>query len=314
MNLLESRTEPKSLAQRELLPLPAVQDPDENLGLEFTGERMIPGQVEFQLEAEHRARYEFAARNLPKGRVLDDGCGAGYGSMILARNGFEVVGIDIDSHAIAHCQKTCSSPLASFRQQDSAKLSFLDASFDGVVSFEVIEHIQEYRQYLAEAQRVLRPGGLLIISTPNKSVYTDQSEHHNPFHVHEFYLEEFRKLLKGLFPHVTILGQWNAQGILIGETPRSGSALAADWLLRESAKPRALKQARYFVAVCRKADRKALPDPRCGSGTDHSLRKDAPDHPAAADRLFTGSVPTGFLSGRRGLALDGNEQQVTRSR
>jgi SAM-dependent methyltransferase len=224
--------------------------------LEFTGERMIPGQVEFHLEAEHRARYEFAARNLPKGLVLDDGCGVGYGSGILARHGFQVVGIDVDPKAISACRQNSSLPSISFQQEDSANLRFCDEHFDGVVSFEVIEHVTDYQRYVAEAHRVLRPGGVLIISTPNKRVYTDIPQHRNPFHVHEFYLDEFRNLLTSFFPDVDIIGQWNAEAILIGPSAQSRPGLCADFLLRSrpasDTKSDPLEDAGYFVAICRK--------------------------------------------------------------
>jgi SAM-dependent methyltransferase len=233
---------------------PAVVD--DLSDLEFTGERMIPGLVEFHLEAEHRARYEFAARNLPKGLVLDDGCGVGYGSVVLARHGLRVVGIDVDAKAIGACRQHGSLPSITFHQEDSANLSFPDEHFDGVVSFEVIEHITDYRRYVAEAHRVLRPGGVFIISTPNKRVYTDIPQHHNPFHVHEFYLDEFRDLLSSFFPDVEVIGQWKAEAIVIGPAGDAQSALSADFMLRSrpvsDAKSDPLEEATYFLAICRK--------------------------------------------------------------
>jgi 2-polyprenyl-3-methyl-5-hydroxy-6-metoxy-1,4-benzoquinol methylase len=275
--------------------------------LEFTGERMIPGEVEFQLEAEHRSRYAFAARLLPRGRVLDDGCGAGYGSVILARQGLEVVGVDIDDRTVLHCQKRYSVPSLAFQREDSANLSFPDSSFDAVVSFEVVEHVPDYSRYVAEAFRVLRPGGTLLISTPNKRVYSDLPNYRNPFHVHEFYLDEFRQFLGSFFPRVTILGQWNVTGLLIGNPWQTTTAPNSDWLLRTrgtaTSEEELLESARYLIAICQKEGAAANPAPPSGHcfvtdicSVPAAALAPAPEIPAAANAPVE-SLPLSFGKG-----------------
>jgi SAM-dependent methyltransferase len=306
MNLIEPRP---VISLRPSDHEPCAEAPavvDHLSDLEFTGERMIPGLVEFHLEAEHRARYEFAGRNLPKGLVLDDGCGVGYGSAVLACHGLRVVGIDVDAKAIAACRQN-ALPSITFQQEDSANLSFSDGHFDGVVSFEVIEHVTDYRRYVAEAHRVLRPGGVFIISTPNKRVYTDIPQHHNPFHVHEFYLDEFRDLLSSFFPDVEVIGQWNAEAIVIGPAADARLALSADFMLRSrpetDAQSDPLEEATYFLAICRKKGTAERPT-RAISGhcfvTDLCVASGPPPVAGPAtltDKTKPASYPIGFRQG-----------------
>ena len=97
----------------------------------------------------------------------------------------------------------------SFRQGDAANIPLKDHSIDAVVSFETIEHIDEMlqNQFLQEIDRVLKPDGLLIMSTPNKAVYSDRYHYFNEYHIHEFYHDEFQKFLKRYFPYVHIYQQ-----------------------------------------------------------------------------------------------------------
>src|SRR5215472_3924255 len=149
---------------------------------EFTGERLIPGQVDVDLLNEHMARYTFAVRLARGKRVLDAGCGAGYGSA---------------------------------EQASVTQLPYPDAAFDLVVAFEVIEHLEDWRGFLAEARRVLSPSGQLIVSTPNRLYYTESrgAEGANPFHVHEFDFAEFGDELRAVFPHVSLYLENHVEGV-----------------------------------------------------------------------------------------------------
>jgi SAM-dependent methyltransferase len=173
--------------------------------LEATGERLVPELQHGQLvHAEHLARYRFAAQLARSLRVLDVACGEGYGAQILAAGGASaVVGADVDERAVAHARSRY--PEAEFVTADVAKLPFEDGSFDLVVSFETIEHVQRPEEALAELRRVLAPDGLLVISTPNKHQYLVENE----FHEREFTHEEFVALLGGLFPSVELALQHN---------------------------------------------------------------------------------------------------------
>jgi ubiquinone/menaquinone biosynthesis C-methylase UbiE/glycosyltransferase involved in cell wall biosynthesis len=224
----------------------------------FTGERLIPDQADLALEMEHVTRYLYAASLLTKGRILDDGCGAGYGSAILARPGVQVIGVDISSEAIEHCRRRHETRGIEFYEMDSTRLTFPDEYFDGVVSFEVAEHIAEYEAYIRETQRVLRPGGALIISTPNKRTYRDATGHVNPFHAHEFYPDEFRQLLGQYFEHVQLNIQAYVPSIFIGLPGDIQQSLNASWpQIRQSIMPSKetfLWRSDYVIAVCRKGD------------------------------------------------------------
>ena len=182
--------------------------------LEFTGERVIPGLVDPDLLNEHVARYRFAARFADHARVLDAGCGSGYGTAELA-NAAAVVGIDISGEAVAHALRAFSRPGVHFLQSACESLPFAAASFDLVVAFEVIEHLAGWRQMLTEARRVLRPSGVLLVSTPNKAWYNESraAAGPNPYHVREFEYREFEEALQAAFPHVHLWTQNHSEAI-----------------------------------------------------------------------------------------------------
>ena len=107
---------------------------------EFTGERVIPGEVDVDLMNEHLARYTFAARLSTGKRVLDAGCGAGYGSAELAHAAHAVVGIDCAAEAVRFARDNYRLPNLQFEQATCRSLPHRDCSFDLVVAFEVAEH------------------------------------------------------------------------------------------------------------------------------------------------------------------------------
>ena len=177
--------------------------------INFSGERFIPGIEDQKLESEHLQRY-LSTRNLVKGlNVLDLACGEGYGSALLAETAESVIGMDIDQETVDHANEKYRKINLSFRQGDAANIPLKDHSIDAVVSFETIEHIDEMlqNQFLQEIDRVLKPDGLLIMSTPNKAVYSDRYHYFNEYHIHEFYHDEFQKFLKQCFSYVHIYQQ-----------------------------------------------------------------------------------------------------------
>jgi len=214
---------------------------------EFTGERVIPGQVNDDLWAEHIARYAFARQHAGK-RSLDIGCGAGYGVAELAQRGGEAYGIDVASNAVAYARINYPLSNAHFAQASATALPFRDRSFDLVTAFEVIEHLTDWRALLAEARRVLSDDGVFLVSTPNKGYYTESRAEQgpNPFHVHEFEYAEFQIVLGGFFPHVAIMLQnWSGA---IAFTPAQNVLLPVDARLASTSG--AAHEAHFFVAVC----------------------------------------------------------------
>jgi ubiquinone/menaquinone biosynthesis C-methylase UbiE len=176
---------------------------------EFTGERVIPGEVNDDLWAEHIARYAFASRLAAQARVLDIGCGTGYGTAELAQQARSAVGIDVSSDALVYARAHYPIPNAAFLAASATSVPFPAASFDLVTAFEVIEHLDNWHDLLIEARRVLRPDGTFLVSTPNKLYYAESraAQGPNPFHTHEFEFEEFRDALTAVFPRVTMLLQ-----------------------------------------------------------------------------------------------------------
>jgi ubiquinone/menaquinone biosynthesis C-methylase UbiE len=177
--------------------------------VEFTGERVIPGQVNDDLWSEHLARYAFARRYTAGKRVLDVGCGTGYGSAELAQSAAEVTGVDIAADAIEYAKTNYPIPGLRFIESSCMAVPFPPESFEVLVAFEVIEHLSDHRAFLDECARLLTPEGLFIVSSPNKRYYakTRAETGPNPYHEHEFEAGEFVHELERVFPNVRLLLQ-----------------------------------------------------------------------------------------------------------
>jgi glycosyltransferase involved in cell wall biosynthesis/SAM-dependent methyltransferase len=174
--------------------------------MEFTGERFIP-TVKGKIRLEHYHRYA-VAQQLARGKdVLDVACGEGYGSVLLAETALSVSGVDVSGEAVVHARACYQNSNLKFYQSSATQLPFDAASFDLVVSFETIEHLLEQDEMLNEIERVLRPEGVLIISSPNRPVFREESNEQNHFHVKELDFREFDELLRARFDHVQYLGQ-----------------------------------------------------------------------------------------------------------
>jgi SAM-dependent methyltransferase len=214
---------------------------------EFTGERLIPGQVDVDLLNEHMARYAFAARLARGKRVLDAGCGAGYGSAELAHTAESVVGADIAADAVEFARANYRLPNLRFEQASCTALPHPDRSFDLVVAFEVIEHLEKWREFLLEVRRVLAVNGQFIVSTPNKLYYTESrgAQGANPFHVHEFEFEEFQSELVSCFPDVALYLENHVEGMAF-QPYEPGSTVE----VRVDGGEPAPEESHFFVAVC----------------------------------------------------------------
>ena len=175
--------------------------------LPFTGERFIPG-TRGEIWIEHWHRYHFASRWARGLRVLDIACGEGYGSALLARSASHVVGVDVSPQAIEHARRSYSSIAnVEFKTGSCTAIPLPDASVDVAISFETVEHIGEQDEFMAELARVLKPGGVVILSCPNKAEYTDKRRTENEFHVKELYRDELAALVKKRFAHAAWYGQ-----------------------------------------------------------------------------------------------------------
>jgi len=175
--------------------------------LEFTGERFTP-ECEREIWYEHLHRYVFASQLVDGKSVLDAACGEGYGAAILAGSAASVVGLDLSEDTIKHARNRYAEiSNLTFESGDCTRLPFGDQQYDAVVSFETLEHLREQQAMLAEFRRVLKEDGYLIISSPDKKIYSEDRGYENPFHVRELYLDEFKELLHEQFPATRLLGQ-----------------------------------------------------------------------------------------------------------
>ncbi|WP_322923933.1 glycosyltransferase [Paenibacillus campi] len=177
--------------------------------MEFTGERFIPDIGNTELEVEHIQRYQSIVKLVQGKVVLDAACGEGYGSNILADQAQFVYGVDIDPESIVNAQKKYDQANLKFFTKSVAELPLENSSVDIVISFETIEHLDEetQHQFLKEIKRVLKPDGIVIMSTPDKYWYTDVPNHHNPYHMKEFYKAEFEDFLRHYFKELHLFYQ-----------------------------------------------------------------------------------------------------------
>lgn len=175
--------------------------------LEFDGERFTP-ECEREIWYEHMHRYCLASKWCAGKQVLDAACGEGYGSAILARQAAHVTGIDLSASAVQHAAERYSSlQNLDFRNGDVTLLPFDDDSFDAIVSFETLEHLEAQKDMLREFRRVLRAEGFLMLSSPDKAEYSDRRGFKNKHHVRELYRDELESLLSAEFEACKLLGQ-----------------------------------------------------------------------------------------------------------
>ncbi|WP_042262224.1 methyltransferase domain-containing protein [Paraburkholderia heleia] len=222
--------------------------------IEFTGERYVPTE-EGDMRYEHLHRYGWAAQTVKGLHVLDIACGEGYGSAILAKYAKAVTGVDISQEAVDHAVELYGNVSnLSFKQGSATEIPLADASVDAVVSFETLEHLTQHDEMLAEIHRVLKPGGFLILSSPNKQVYSDDRNFHNEFHVRELYFEELDALVKRYFGGVTYYGQRLATSSVILPEDRQDAAYSALTLDQAGVSVRTPKLGAimYYLAVCSK--------------------------------------------------------------
>jgi SAM-dependent methyltransferase len=168
---------------------------------DFTGERLQADDPLFQVDlARHRAAYrialDVAREQAARSRVLDLGSGSGYGTAALASAGLRVAGLDRVAPAAE------SRGPGRFVRGDVTRAPFAAGTFPLVVSFQVIEHLEDPTPYLSEMARLVAPGGAVLVTTPNRL----RSEGVNPYHVHEYVADELEALLRGHFERVEMRG------------------------------------------------------------------------------------------------------------
>lgn len=172
----------------------------------FTGERIIPDSNELQYTfARHEVVYRAIAPHVTGLRVVDCGCGEGYGTNLLAGNAKMVTGLDRATHAVREAQQKYSKENISFRPSNfEGALPLGSQSCDAISCCQVIEHIVQAKGLLEEFRRILTSRGWAVLSTPNRNTFSPTGDMLDPYHVCEYSREEFHQLLSRVFPVVRV--------------------------------------------------------------------------------------------------------------
>src|ERR1700739_2594436 len=213
--------------------------------LTLTGERTIPGlDVENYWFRRHEVVYQRLTQHCADREVLEAGCGEGYGADLIAGVARRVIALDYDEATVAHVR--ARYPRVEVIHGNLAELPLPDQSVDVVVNFQVIEHLWDQPQFVGECFRVLRPGGRLMVSTPNRITFSPGRDTPiNPFHTRELNADELTELLidggfsdvsiSGLFPrpHLSEIDARHGGSIIDGQSGRGGAG--APWRAQSAA-------------------------------------------------------------------------------
>ena len=220
----------------------------------FTGERYIPeyfSDSNDEIVKEHEDRYKTITELITDKVVLDAACGSGYGSFEISKHAKSIIGIDISEDSVAYAKNNFLAENLNFEVASVTEIPFDDNEFEVVVSFETIEHISENQQvlFLKQIKRVLKEDGILIISTPDKLIYSDKKNYKNEFHIKEFYEKEFYCFLSNFFKNVEFYYQkqevcnliYNKDSLEVSFSTNSEEI-----------------SGKYIIAICSDIDLKAL--------------------------------------------------------
>jgi 2-polyprenyl-3-methyl-5-hydroxy-6-metoxy-1,4-benzoquinol methylase len=246
--------------------------------LELTGERTLPDvPAENYWFRRHLAVYEWIAARVVGLRVLDMACGEGYGSAALAATARSVVGVDANPEAHEHARLRYRGSNLRF-ERGMVQNFGREGEYDAVVFLQTIEHVPEPEAVLAHFRRLLAPGGVAYVSTPNVLTLArpGQPKSDNPWHIREYRAEEFEQLCRSEFGEVDVLGLFHARKLRVHAWalnlgwdaihPRlritkpfydwfTPAISTQDFALR----PDGLDRALDFLAVCRAPARAATP-------------------------------------------------------
>ena len=208
--------------------IPGDTSPAADAVLTLTGERTIPDlDIENYWFRRHQVVYQRLAPRCAGREVLEAGCGEGYGADLIAGVARRVVAVDYDDAAVAHVRSRYAR--VDVMQANLAELPLPDASVDVVVNFQVIEHLWDQAQFVAECARVLRPSGILMVSTPNRITFSPGRDTPiNPFHTRELNADELTELLvdRG-FAEVSISGLFHGPRLREMDARHGGSIIEA---------------------------------------------------------------------------------------
>jgi SAM-dependent methyltransferase len=202
--------------------------PDKDAALPLTGERTVPGLAEENYWfRRHEVVYERLADRCAGRDVLEAGCGEGYGAELIAGVARRVIGLDYDESAVTHVR--ARYPRVEMLHGNLAELPLPAGAVDVVVNFQVIEHLWDQGQFVAECLRVLRPGGVLLMSTPNRITFSPGRDTPiNPFHTRELNAVELTELLTAAgFSLESMLGVFHGPRLAGLDARHGGSIIDA---------------------------------------------------------------------------------------
>src|SRR5208337_3582774 len=208
--------------------IPDGTSPSVDAVLTLTGERTIPDlDIENYWFRRHEVVYQRLAPRCAGREVLEAGCGEGYGADLIAGVARRVIALDYDEATVAHVRSRY--PRVQVIHGNLAELPLPDASVDVVVNFQVIEHLWDQAQFVAECARVLRPEGLLMVSTPNRITFSPGRDTPiNPFHTRELNADELTALLLDAgFCDVSISGLFHGPRLREMDARHGGSIIDA---------------------------------------------------------------------------------------
>lgn len=224
-----------------------------------TGERAVTAEGGFNPSWQrHTAEYKLAAPFLPHGKIVDVGCGVGHGTRYLEPR--DSVGVDIDPQVLAGQSRP--TVVADMRA-----LPFSAGTFDGAISVHAIEHVPDPERAIAELRRVVRPGGVACVWTPNRLTFGVPDEIIDPYHYVEFAPDELRALAELAFDRVEIYGLFASDrymDIHNTERVRLQRLLALDPLKIRKLIPRRIRQRLYDWQLTRS---RATPHPNASAIT-----------------------------------------------
>jgi SAM-dependent methyltransferase len=245
--------------------------------------------AEHCLRLMHLRAYDEAVGHAAGRDVLDVGCNTGYGTMRFIPAARHVVGVDVSPRAIEAAQRRAVDGRPEFVLSGGMDLPFPDDSFDLVTSFQVLEHVPDPMVFLGELARVTRPGGQIILATPNAAtrLYPGMTPW-NRFHVHEYLAAELRELLAAAFREVRVLGMFGAPELYETEIRRVD---AARQRIRRKEEGEARRAAASLEAERRRAAASAQRAPR-----------------PMPVRIARAVLPAGFRSSLRSIVRPGTKR------
>jgi len=197
-----------------------------NTNLKTTGERLVPHDLKTVEEYIQLLRHLFAYQEVKShlgtnDRVLEIGFGEGYGTKMLSESCREIIAIDVEKDAVSYAQNKYGDDKCRFQWYEGSRIPFDNAEFDAAVSFQVIEHIQDDKLFVAEISRVLKSGGRCYMTTPNRETRLKPNQKPwNRFHIREYADKQLAELLRVSFVRVDVFGVKANEDIMKREARR----------------------------------------------------------------------------------------------